>query len=221
MQFRDKIRREAEDRGIPYAVHFTQLSNLPGIIENGFLSRLELLGNRSDGLVSATHRLDDEITAVSVSVSAMNWSMFLSKRNANGRAAWVVLLLDRSIFWTHPCRFLSLNAARKAMKEHRGRLDGHWAFLQMFSNDARPSRYEGGDYRESMGIPPYLTTRPEAEVQVFSPISPEAILGAWVERPEHGLAVEAELARIADGRPRAVAVRSFAPRFSNDYAQWG
>jgi hypothetical protein len=202
-------------------VHFTLLSNLPGIVANGLLSRAELLADRSDGIVSATHRLDGEISAVSVSVSAMNWAMFQSKRNANGRAAWVVLLLDPSIFWTKPCRFLSLNAAKSSMKNHRGRLDGPRGFAQMFSDDARPATFVGPDYRRSTQIPDCLTTRPEAEVQVFSEIPPTTILEAWVETADHGSLVNDELAKIADGRDRIVNVRPFAPRFSNQFSHWG
>jgi hypothetical protein len=221
MDFRGRIRQEAAARGIQCAVHFTQLTNLPGIVANGLLSRVELIADRSDGVVSATNRLDGEISAVSVSVSAMNWAMFQSKRSANSGAAWVVLFLDPSIFWTKPCRFLSLNAAKSSMRNHRGRLDGPWAFSEMFSNEARPTGFEGPDYRKATQIPDYLTTRPEAEVQVFSQIPPSAILEAWVETEDIGRQVDDELAKIGDGRDRTVNVGPFAPRFSNDFSHWG
>jgi hypothetical protein len=120
MDFRAKIRQEAVQRRIPYLVHFTQVRNLPSIVTHGLLSREDLLTHGLDAFVSASDRLDEKDEAISVSISAINLEMFKAKQAAWGGSAWVILLLDPSILWTHSCRFLSRNAARRAMKEHRG-----------------------------------------------------------------------------------------------------
>lgn len=221
MGFRDQIRQEAISRRIPYLAHFTQMSNVPSIIENGLLSRADLLAGGVDSMASAQYRLDDEDGALSVSVTAMNYEMFKAKQKAAGRAAWVVLLLDRSILWTHACKFLFANAARNEMKRHRGRLDGPWAFSRMFSDELRPRRFSGTSYRAETCIPECLTTRPEAEVQVFGAVPATAILHAWIDRHDHAGLVQEQLSRILDGRERTVTVQEFAPRFANDFAQWG
>ncbi|RWJ74644.1 MAG: DUF4433 domain-containing protein [Mesorhizobium sp.] len=220
MDFRKKIRQEAVQRRIPYLVHFTQVRNLASIVTHGLLSREDLLTRGLGAFVSARDRLDEKDEAISVSISAINLEMFKAKQEAWGRSAWVVLLLDPSILWTHNCRFLSRNAARRAMKEHRGFLGGPWGFSQMFLDDLPPPLFKGTSYRLETGIPDFLTTCPDAEVQVLEPIAPETIFHAWVERSDLAEAVQAELDRLP-GPERDVSLQEFQPRFSNGYAEWG
>jgi len=91
--------------------------------------------------------------------------MFMAKQQSVGHPHWVILLLDPSILWTHRCRFLSRNAGKKEIKNHRGFLGGPWGFSEIFADDGRPS-----------GMPDCLPTYPDAEVEVFEPILPEMIL---------------------------------------------
>lgn len=217
----DKIRAEAVRRGIPYLMHFTQVSNLPGIVRDGLLSRAAILQNEIVARASAEHRLDGADEAVSVSISAMNYDMFQSKRRDAGNRQWVVLLLDPSVLWTHSCRFLNENAARKSMKDATGFRGGPWAFEQMFLEEVIPSRFKGQSYRQETGIPDHFTTLPAAEVQVFERIAPEAIIQAWADTLATGQWVDRQLKAIPDGRSRDVTVMPFAPRFRNDYASWG
>lgn len=217
----DRIKEEAAARDIACLVHFTLLANLPGIVENGLLSRKDLIAGLGDGVASAPTRIGGGDDAVSVSISAMNWAMFSSKRKAHGDAPWVVLLLDPAILWTHPCKIFSLNAAKSVMKHHRGRLDGPWGFSQMFSDEHQPPNFRGLGYRKTTRIPDCLPTRPEAEVQVFSAIRPQAIIEAWVETERNGIFVDDELAKIDGSRHRVVNVRPFAPRHANEYSAWG
>jgi hypothetical protein len=221
MNFRERIRDIVVERRIPNLAHFTLLSNLPGIVRNGLLCRADLLAGRGNAMPSAVYRLDEQDAAVSVSVTAINFRMFEGKRKASRTDRWVVLLLDPSILWTHDCRFFSLNAAKNEMKHHRGRLDGPWAFERMFADDAQPFQYVGASYREETGIPHCLTTRAEAEVQVFGTIMPTSILEAWVETNGQARIVEEEFAKIGDGREREVTARPFVPRFYNRFDEWG
>lgn len=220
MHYAEKIRDRALRRDIPYLVHFTQARNLSSIVTYGLLSRAELLARGLDAFASDSYRLDEKADAISVSISAINWEMFKAKQKTFGRNAWIVLLLDPSILWTHNCRFCSRNAASRAMREHTGRLDGPYGFAQMFSDNPPRPAFQGSSYRTETGIPDFLTTRPDAEVQVFGPIAPDAIRHAWVDRGDLAEAVQAELNRLP-GQERDVSVREFVPRFSNGYSEWG
>jgi len=202
-----KIRHEAAWRDIRYLLHFTPIENLTGIVTNGFLSRADLKERGLDAYGSP-HRLDREDRAISVSISAVYPKMFKAKQQAAGHPRWVILLLDASILWTHRCRFLRRNGGKRAVLNHTGYLGGPWGFSQMFSGEDRPS-----------GIPDRLTTYPDAEVQVFDPISAEMILEAWVDRPELADAVQAELNRLP-GMERNVIRCSSWPVFRNGYREW-
>jgi hypothetical protein len=90
----------------------------------------------------------------------------------------------------------------------------------MFLDDLPSPLFKGTSYRLETGIPDFLTTSPDAEVQVLEPIAPEAIFHAWVERSDLAEAVQAELNRLP-GPERDVSVQEFQPRFSNGYAAWG
>jgi hypothetical protein len=219
MHFREQIRHEAVRRDIQYLVHFTQVWNLPSIVTHGLLSRAELRARGLNALARDRFRLDERDEAISVSISAINHRMFRAKQKSGERTAWIVLLLDPSILWTHRCRFNWCNAAKTEMKAHRGFLGGPWGFDQMFSEAPHP-QFEGTSYRVETGIPNYLTTRPDAEVQVFEAIAPQAILHAWVDRLDLAHDVQAELNRLS-GQERDVCVGEFVPRFSNGYSEWG
>ncbi|TIS54334.1 MAG: DUF4433 domain-containing protein [Mesorhizobium sp.] len=220
MGFRERIRHEAVRRGIPYLVHFTQAWNLPSIVTHGLLSRTELAERNLNVFLSDRSRLDEKDEAISVSISAVNCEMFKAKHRNCGPTSWVILLLDPSILWRHNCRFNCRNAARQEMKKHGGFLGGTYGFRQMFSDDMRHPLFQAVSHRAETGIPDFLTTRPDAEVQVFGSIAPEAILGAWVDRDDLGNAVRLELDRLP-GQKREIAVQEFKPRFSNGYSEWG
>lgn len=168
--YRKKIRSIAEEREIGYLLHFTQTENLAGIVKNGLLPRRALEEHMY--LASDRYRLDDNLDAVSVSISQYNKVMFETKRKKSGHDNWLILGLSRDILWTHNCRFCWRNAARKEIKSRRW-LGGPWAFAKMFA------RGEG----EESNLPVNYPTDPEAEVQVLEPIAPKHILGAIVNHP--------------------------------------
>lgn len=216
--YQDQIRIAAQQRGVECLLHFTPLPNLASVVEHGILSREAQLAKEASGYTSSAHRLDENHSATSISVSAINHDMFASKRKDSGRSDWAVLFLSSEILWTHPCRFYARNAARREMRDHRGFLGGPWAFQEMFSE----STTRVGS-REEHGLPSVLTTHPDAEIQVLSPISPSLILGAWVSQPSHQKIVESQLAclTLEDGRAREVVVRDFSPRFVAGSEAWG
>lgn len=220
MDYRDKIRQEAQRRGISHVLHFTQIRNLPTIVEFGLLSRTDLMA-RDDVMAaaSAAHRIDERDGAVSVSISAVNLDMFGAKSHQSP-SSWLVLFLDAQILWTHSCRFNWRNAARKEMLGKRGHLGGPWAFSMMFDDADHPMSINGGSYRALTGIPDLLPTYPDAEVQVFDAIAPDLIAGAWVSRDDQVVTVSQQLSQL-QGPEREVASWPFNARFSNGHALWG
>ena len=154
-----------------------------------------------------------------MSVSALNHQMFAAKREASGRSDWVVLSLHPSILWTHNCRFCWRNAAKKEIVDHRGRMDGAWAFDRMFADNG-PQRFVGDSYRMETQIPNCLTTSSDAEIQVMEPIAPAHIIAAWVSEAALAPSVQGHL-NLLDGPERDVVVQDFAPRFVNGFDQWG
>lgn len=170
IDYRSKIKSIAKEREIELLLHFTQGANLPGIVEHGLLPRRELEKDMYMAYASDKYRLDDNLDAVSVSISRINGAMFEAKRRKSEHADWLVLVLSSEILWTHSCKFCWRNAARNEIRNHRGRRDGPWALDMMFS------RGSGADNDLPMNCP----TDPEAEVQVLEPVAPEYILGAVV-----------------------------------------
>jgi hypothetical protein len=166
------IRSIAEAREVCYLFHFTQIANLSGIMKHGLLSRQKLTELEYLAYTSDKYRLDDNVDAISVSVSRVNKKMFASKRDKNGHNDWVILVLSSKILWTHKCRFCWCNAAKKEIKNHRGFRDGPWAFNKMFTGSNRS------------GLEKCEPTDQEAEVQVLESIASKYILGAIVSRPE-------------------------------------
>lgn len=176
----DKIRREAQARGIQNLFHFTPFENLKGILEHGLIDRgtLEAVEDY-DFCVTDTMRLDGYIDSVSLSIEGLNESMLEAKRKIRWRG-WVVLQLDASILWTHNCRFCWTNAASKDIQRKRGFMGGPWAFGEMFAHfPVSPS--DPRSIREVHDLEDRFPTYSDAEVMVSDPISPELITGIGVE----------------------------------------
>lgn len=194
MTYTAKIERIARDRDIQFLLHFTQITNLPGIMTHGLLPRRELEKPNHTAYASAKHRLDDNDDAISVSITRINESMFASKRDKSGHFNWMILALSPEILWTHVCRFCCRNAARKEIKYHRGWLGGPWALEQMFSERLGPRD----------GLRDSCPTDPEAEVQVLSAIAPEYVRAIVVNQPELAVSVEQTLVEFFGQSPPVV-----------------
>jgi len=204
----ERIRAEADRRFIDHVLHFTRVENLPGIVKEGLLSRTELRARQLLAIGSSGQRWDGNDKAVSVSISRINRRMFKFKETGLEEAGWVILLLDRSILWTHDCNFFSENASTTRMKKRArdGWLGEPAAFERMFED-----RTDGGgkSVRSKQGMPDDQPTDPGAEVQVLGPIDPKLIVGAWVERTELVERVRADLSRLPQD-PCVVRVAPFS-----------
>lgn len=214
----DRIRQIAKGRSIHSLLHFTQLQNLPNIIQHGILPREVLYDVDFDAHASADYQLNGKYGAVSLSISAVSEKIFSAKTKKSTESDWVVLFIDPSILWTHDCRFCFRNAATKKMKNHRGRLDGPWALEQMFSDEMAPPNFKGTSYRAVTDIPNFLTTDPDAEVQVFGRVAPETIKSAWGPSSDLAETVQNELNRLS-GPERDVLADEFTTT-SNGYSGW-
>lgn len=169
--FRHKIRRAAENRGVGALYHFTLKDNLPSIMENGLLSSKDLADTDIDYWATDDARWDDTPQAISFSIDSINNAMFDAKRN-DRRRHWVILEVERKVLWTHSCRFCSRNASSSAMRNFSSFLGGPRGFDSMFEDQEVFVITEKGYRfrRDYYQIPKNLPTWNDAEVQVLQPV---------------------------------------------------
>ena len=161
------IKRAAEEREIPFLVHFTQVENLPGILQHGIISREHAAMLNTELHVTDLHRFDNRLDAVSLSIAFPNSPMFYRKRQDFPACNWVVLLLESRILWEKDCAFYHTNAASNQMRYVTERsLRSERALRGMVYQCAS---------RDHQGLQPYDPTDVQAEVMVCDVIEPEYI----------------------------------------------
>jgi hypothetical protein len=200
-----KLRQIAQDRGITALYHFTPLPNLESILRNGLVSRRILDTHNAPYHYTDSWRLDGQADAVSLSIHSINQSMLASKLK-DARHPFIILEIDPSVIWTHHCRFCWVNAASSEIVNHRGRIDGPWAFKTMF-DDFPVSTMDQRSRRTLYDIPRKRPTMMDAEIQVLDPISPELIRDITISNERHRRAVLA--AMTAAGRCLPVVATDF------------
>jgi hypothetical protein len=173
-----KIRRAARERGITALYHFTPWPNVRSILERGLASREVLDAHGIFYVPTDDRRGDRRPGALSLSVQSINEAMLVSKLRKS-RHHWAIFEIVPSVLWTHHCRFCWSNAASAPIRDHTGFLGGPWGFDRMFK-DCDVSTSDARSLRETFGIPPYLPTLEDAEVQVFTPIAPDLIIDVTV-----------------------------------------
>ena len=170
-KFRRDIRAIAQNRGIEALYHFTQLSNIEGILKNGLLSRSRLLEDGDNKVVFVVDdvRPDGRDDLVSVSIQNINLDMFSTKQ-AKSSDHWVILELKPEVLWKYNCIFSWRNAATREIKAHTGFRGGPWAFEKMFE-DLSIAGGDGTGFREhhkrEIGEP----TKHDAEMAVMNSIN--------------------------------------------------
>ena len=143
-------------------VHFTKVSNLENIFENGILSRKLLDSSNIDYSFSDPYRLDGKLDYISNSISFPNYKMFYPKRKEDLSVKWAVLSIDSSILIDKfDTEFYRMNAASKDPLKCR---------FDPCSNDALEDMFYPED--RVPGLQANYTTNPQAEVLVKDIIEP-------------------------------------------------
>lgn len=150
---KEEIKQVVKDRQVPFLVHFTQLANLPSILENGLLCRDAI---PDDVAINDEMRLDGRRNTISLSIGFPNHRMFYKYRQEN-QVPWCVLALKPSVLWDLECLFCKHNAA-----------DGRISGLSDADLSSAPA------LREMFDEIPSLDSREEQRLKIFDPTDPQA-----------------------------------------------
>lgn len=146
-------------------VHFTPISNLESIFENGMLSRYILNEKNIVYSYSDDIRLDNKLNYICNSISFPNYKMFYSKRQQDPSVKWAVLSIDSELLIDKfDTEFYRKNAASSDPLKYKYDLCSNEALEFMFYPDDR-----------ALDIPNNYTTDPQAEVLVRDTIHPSYI----------------------------------------------
>jgi len=160
------IRRFVQSRGIETVVHFTRVSNVPGILEHGLLGRETLARRGLPSVSNDSYRYDGTPDAICISISFPNYKMFYALKQRNPDTDWAVLRLDPAVLWELPCAFCRSNAGASTVSSIplADRM-GLPALKAMFA-EVRPDVS-----RAQLRIPDNYPTDPQAEVLILAPVA--------------------------------------------------
>lgn len=159
-----------KERGIEVFVHFTNVTNLPSILDLGLLPREDLDYYFIDYSYNDSYRMDLVKNSVSLSVSSPNYRMFYKLRCANPNTHWAVILLSAIDVLKLDCAFCYTNAANSCITNIPiNNRKTATAFESMFMDELF------GNKRSEIGLELYETTDPQAEILVMEPIPVSAI----------------------------------------------
>ncbi|MGK0547427.1 DarT ssDNA thymidine ADP-ribosyltransferase family protein [Halomonas cupida] len=168
--YKSEIKAFVQERDIPYLVHFTDYRNLPSVMSDGLVPRLELESDGQGFYYNDTMRLDGVKGSVSTSVAFPNYKMFYRYRQGAELRKWVVLLIDNSVLWESDCLFCKHNAAdKRIIHVDKNHLASFSSLKSMYDDEV------GGLKRDIGLLRPYDPTDPQAEVLVMSRIPPDKI----------------------------------------------
>jgi len=168
------------DRKVKHLVHFTPITNVRSILENGLLPRTDLRQMEIDAAIPDPERWDSCYDYSSLSVSYPNYKVLYAKR-LQGKFVFAGLLLDPRLILNKPLEdisYLTDNAAAKGngIIEEKTGLNAAKALF----NDTVDFSGKKID-RTQLDIPSYYTTNPQAEVFVWGAIDPVYITTIIVE----------------------------------------
>lgn len=159
-------------RNITNIYHFTKMSNLNSILQNGILPRNFLEYNEIHFSFNDQVRADNRVDCSSFSISHPNYKMFYQCRLNDPSSDWAVLSFNPSIIWEKNTLFYPTNAASNTERfrpaiEHQGGA----AFEALFAeregmptriirelNDNEPSDVQAEIMIEGFIEPRYITS---------------------------------------------------------------
>ncbi|MFI3209926.1 MAG: DarT ssDNA thymidine ADP-ribosyltransferase family protein [Peptostreptococcaceae bacterium] len=159
-----EIKEFLEERNITRLCHFTKISNLESILNNGLLS-LDTLENKGlNYSYNDEQRLEKKRDAICTSITFPNYKMFYKYREIinGGNEEYCVLILDASVLYEKKCLFCITNAASNKEKyRHDYDKMGIKGLKELFyDHDCRQVGLLGLEY----------ATDPQAEVLVLEDI---------------------------------------------------
>lgn len=156
MTTQELIRKEVENRGIKYLLHFTKVKNLKSIINYGLITRDKVIANLNEQSINDEHRFD-QTNGICASISFPNYKMFYTCRDRYKSDEWVILGIHPNVLWEKRCAFYFTNAASKIFRFNSLEEQmSYESFSLMFSEHEKK--------RSELGIPKPFTTNPQAEV---------------------------------------------------------
>lgn len=165
------IYQDILNREIKFLVHFTDVSNLDSIMNNGIQSINSLHNNNITFSNNDLLRLDNRPNSISLSISFPNYKMFSYYRiYQTVKKNMVVLLLDPALIRDKKCLFFSNNAASS---EFYNISDNHLESFAAWNNIFELQN--NGKNRKQLNIPNNYSTNPQAEVLCLEDIEPQYI----------------------------------------------
>lgn len=154
------------DRDIKYLIHFTRIENLPHILKNGLLGKIDIKHKNIYSITNDELRLDNIDNAICTSISFPNYKMFYKLQKQNIQAKWAILKLDASLIYKIDAAFCYTNAASNHITGiPLNQLRSIQALEEMFDEKIK------GISRSQLNIPKNFTTDPQAEVIFLEKIS--------------------------------------------------
>lgn len=163
------IQQFATARNIQYLFHFTQVGNLPSILEHGLLPTNYLDANGINAIRNDPQRIDGT-TGICLSVSFPNYKLFYPFRKNNPGTQWAVLAIKANVIWEKDCAFCRQNAAKAEVTNIPLHLRKTLPALHAMFDDFP------GVSRATLSVPENFPTHPQAEILVFEPIAPQDII---------------------------------------------
>lgn len=170
MNYKDEIMDKAAMRGIDSCVHFTNVTNLPSILQCGILPKETMDNEWIEYNENDSLRLDGHPNATSLSFTSPNYKMFYKYRMQNPEKRWAVLIIDSEKVISLDCAYCYTNAANSQianipLKE----------LMTVQAFDAMFEEVDGQASRLRMRLSDNEPTDPQAEILVFGEIPSEAI----------------------------------------------
>ena len=158
MENRRKIQEIMRKRGIREFVHFTDVRNIPSILDQGgMITRQQMEEGDMPFYVSDTERFDKRKNSISLSISFPNYLMFYKKRCQEPDRKWCVFTLDAEKVLDRYLIINTGNAAANASESKNIDMPGCVELFESLFDE------EVGTYKRN-GLLLKLTTDPQAEI---------------------------------------------------------